>query len=263
MAPVKSICESKNFTVQINNPGEIIIAAIISQGRHMGNRQLKKKILALLKNEAFEKSLQEICQIPARQAVNPLFSFFYNPDELVKWRAVTAMGAVVARLAHKDLESARVVMRRLMWNLNDESGGIGWGSPEALGEIMARQDRLAKEYAGILVSYINEAGNFIEHEMLQRGVLWGLGRLAHTHPELVQDAPAYLLPFMRSEDAVHRGLAVWVAGAIPSEITQPLLKHLVTDEARVKIFINMQMMERSVGQLAVEALARTSHGKHP
>lgn len=223
----------------------------------MGSRQLKKILPALLKNEEFEKSLEEICILPARRVVNPLFSFFYNPDELVKWRAVTAMGVVVARLAHEDFESARIVMRRLMWNLNDESGGIGWGSPEAMGEIMARHDRLAKEYACILVSYINEAGNFLEHEMLQRGVLWGLGRLAHSRPERVRDAAAYLCPFMRSKDAVHRGLAAWTAGAIPSEMTESLLKHLVTDEAKINIFIGIHLEERTVGQLAVEALSRT------
>jgi hypothetical protein len=223
----------------------------------MGNRHLKKKFLALLRNEEFEKSLEEICLLPVRRVVNPLFSFFYHTDELVKWRAITAMGVVVARLAHEDFESARIVIRRLMWNLNDESGGIGWGSPEAMGEIMARHDRLAKEYACILVSYINEAGNFLEHEMLQRGVLWGLGRLAHARSELVRDAAAYLPLFMRSKDAVHRGLAAWVAGAIPSEMTESLLKHLVTDEARINIFINMNLEERTVGQLAVEALSRT------
>jgi len=221
----------------------------------MGIRQLKKILPALLKNEAFEKSLEEICLIPARRVVNPLFSFFYNTDELIKWRAVTAMGVVVSRLANEDLESARIVMRRLMWNLNDESGGIGWGSPEAMGEIMARHDSLAKEYACILVSYINEAGNFLEHEMLQRGVLWGLGRLAHTRPDLVRDAAAYLPPFMRSKDAAHRGLAAWVAGAIPSKMTKSLLKHLVTDETRINIFINMNLVERTVGQLAIEALS--------
>ncbi|MEA3417440.1 MAG: hypothetical protein U9R02_15080 [Thermodesulfobacteriota bacterium] len=53
------------------------------------------------------------------------------------------MGVVVSNLADHDMESARVIMRRLIWNLNDESGGIGWGSPEAMGEIMARNNRLA------------------------------------------------------------------------------------------------------------------------
>jgi hypothetical protein len=124
----------------------------------MKGRKLKKKILELLGSNDLEKSLDEICQLPARQAVNPLFSFFYSTNELIKWRAITAMGAVVSRLAEQDMESARVVMRRLIWNLNDESGGIGWSSPEAMGEIMARHFRLAEEYAFLLVSYVNEQG---------------------------------------------------------------------------------------------------------
>jgi hypothetical protein len=167
------------------------------------------------------------------------------------------MGAVVARLAQQDIESSRVVMRRLMWNLNDESGGIGWGAPEAMGEIMARHEKLAEEYASILVSYINQSGNFIEHEILQRGVLWGLGRLAYARPELVANAAAFLLPFMRSNDAIHRGLAAWVSGALSSEITTPLLQDLVADEARITIFINMNLVESTVGKLAQEALSRT------
>jgi hypothetical protein len=222
----------------------------------MGNRQLKKKILELLDSDDLEKSLDEICQYPARKAVNPLFSFFYSTNELIKWRAITAMGAVVSNLAEQDMESARVVMRRLIWNLNDESGGIGWGSPEAMGEIMARHLRLAEEYAFLLVSYVNEQGNYMEHPILQRGVLWGLGRLAHSRPELVNPAAPFLLPFMRSQDAIHRGLAVWTAGVLDSELTKPLLQYLSNDNAIIKIFIDMNLIERTVGQLALEALSK-------
>ncbi|MBU4421299.1 MAG: hypothetical protein KKH84_09905, partial [Proteobacteria bacterium] len=104
-----------------------------------GFRTLKKKILELLNNNDLEKSIVKILELPARQVVNPLFSFLYNADELLKWKAVIAMGAVVSDLADHNMESARIVMRRLLWNLNDESGGIGWGSPEAMGEIMKSQ----------------------------------------------------------------------------------------------------------------------------
>ena len=222
----------------------------------MGNRQLKKKILDLLGSNDLEKSLDEICQLPARKAVNPLFSFFYSTNELIKWRAITAMGAVVSGLAEQDMESSRVVMRRLIWNLNDESGGIGWGSPEAMGEIMARHFRLAEEYAFLLVSYVNEQGNYLEHPILQRGVLWGLGRLAHSRPRLVNHAAPFLPPFMRSQDAIHRGLAAWTAGALDGALTKPLLQHLSNDNATVKIFIDMQFIEVTVGQLALEALSK-------
>jgi len=95
--------------------------------------------------------------------INPLFSFLYNNDEQVRWRTVTAFGAVVAKLADEDMEAARIIMRRLMWNLNDESGGIGWGSPEAMGETLARHEGLAKEYARILLSYARQDGNYLEH----------------------------------------------------------------------------------------------------
>jgi len=222
----------------------------------MGNRQLKKTILRLLNNKNFEESLGKICSLPARQAVNPLFSFFYHPEEWIKWRAVAAMGAVVSHLAHRDIESARIVMRRLMWNLNDESGGIGWSSPEAMGEIMARHDGLAEEYACMLVSYINPSVNFIEHEILQRGVLWGLGRLAHARPELVKTADTFLPPFMHSKDAIHRGLSAWVAGALASEVTKPFLEHLVSDDSKIRIFVDLYIVELSVGQLAREALEK-------
>jgi hypothetical protein len=91
-------------------------------------------------------------------------------EEKVKCAAVKAMGAVVAKLADHNMEAARIIVRRLMWNLNDESGGIGWGSPEAMGEILARHRGLAGEYAHILISYIREDGNYLENQVLQEGV---------------------------------------------------------------------------------------------
>jgi len=221
----------------------------------MGIREIKKKILQLLKDEGFDKSLEKIRQLPERQAINPLFSFFFNTNELIKWRSITAVGVVVSQLADKDMESARVVMRRLIWNLNDESGGIGWGSPEAMGEIMAQHGRLAEEYARLLVSYMDEKGNFIEHDKLQRGVLWGVGRLAHARPSLISYAADLLPPYMRSEDAIHRGLAAWIAGAIHAKTDRSLLQHLAMDHSTINIYIDLRLVERTVSQLAVEALS--------
>ena len=221
----------------------------------MGTREIKKKVFELLKDETFDKSLEKIRQLPERQAINPLFSFFFNTNELIKWRSVTAMGVVVSQLADKEMESARVVMRRLMWSLNDESGGIGWSSPEAMGEIMAQHGRLAEEYAHLLVSYMDEKGNFIEHDKLQRGVLWGVGRLARARPWLISYAAALLPPYMRSEDAICRGLAAWIAGAIHAKTAISLLKRLTMDHSTINIYIDTCLVERTVGQLAEEALS--------
>ena len=182
--------------------------------KELKGRDFKRKVIDLLKADDFAGVLETFRSYPARRVINPLFSCLCSTEPQIKWRAVTALGAVVANLAQDDMESARVVMRRMIWNLNDESGGIGWGVPETMGEVMARHEGLAREYVNILVSYIREDGNFLEYEPLQQGVLWGLGRLAQTSPELLQDAGAHLHPFLSSEDATLRGLAAWILGLL-------------------------------------------------
>jgi len=216
----------------------------------MSGKKLKKKILQILTQNNFEKDIMEISGFTARAVVNPLFSFFYNRDELVKWRAVTAMGLVVSNLADHDIESARVVMRRLIWNLNDESGGIGWGSPEAMGDIMARHEGLAKEYYTILISYIIPDRNYIEHEILQRGVLWGIGRLAHARPHLVKDFVHLLYNYMESPDPALRGLAAWTAGLFDCETMSRLFRRLENDQAKLTFYIDGTVEEVTVAQLS-------------
>jgi len=221
--------------------------------QRLPGRQLKSKILSLLCQDDLNQALAIIERLPARQAVNPLFSFFYNSDEQIRWRAIIAMGAVVARLAETDQESARVVMRRLMWNLNDESGGIGWGSPEAMGEILARSPLLAKEFAHILVSYIREDMNYLEHEGLQRGVLWGLARLAESRPELIRPAAPYLVPYMKAPDPILRGLAARTATALGDDASRAACACLANDRAQVRVFMNNRMVECTVAELAIQS----------
>ena len=223
--------------------------------RHQtSSRQLKKKIQKLLLQQNFESGLAEIGRMPARRAINPLFSFLCSLDELLKWRAVTAMGEVVDRLAGTDMESARVIMRRYMWQLNDESGGIGWGCPEAMGEIMARNDNLADEFWCILISYIRPDGNFLEHEVLQRGVLWGVGRLAHARPQLLKTSVDYLHPYMQSDDPHLRGLAAWAAGALQNPDTTAILNQLKDDSTKLSHYLDGHIKRRSVSEIAQKAL---------
>ena len=218
------------------------------------SRKLKIKILQLLEQKDFPKALEHIKKFPLKAAVGPLFSFFYNKDDLVRWRAITAMGLVVSNLADTDMESARVVMRRLMWNLNDESGGIGWGSPEAMGEIMARHRRLADEYQNILVSYLCEDGNYIEYEMLQRGVLWGVGRLAHARPDLLYNCSHLLIPYLSAPDPYLKGLAAWAAGPLDLSPVRDHLEILLENHLTIRIFLNMELVDRKVSRLASESL---------
>jgi len=221
----------------------------------ISGRNLKREIRLTLRSGDINSAMEIITKMPPKRAVNPLFSFLCSTDEWLRWRAVTAMGHVVSNLAEADLESARVIMRRFLWQLNDESGGIGWGCPESMGEIMFRCERLADEYGCILISYIQPQGNYLEHEMLQRGVLWGIGRLAHSRPRVVKDGVVYLLPYMQSEDPHLRGLAAWAVSPLSSPEAIPRLKLLCHDPSELTLYDNNKLNRCTVSQLAKQALS--------
>jgi len=224
------------------------------RNKKLGGRKLKQTVAEFLQTEDFAKGLSEISRLPPRQVVNPLFSFLCSIDERVKWRAITAMGKVISNLAGSDLESARVIMRRFIWQLNDESGGIGWGCPESMAEAMVQNENLAEEFWRLLISYIQPDCNYLEHPVLQRGVLWGVGRLAHSRPRYAYPAAPHLLPYMESADPIHRGLAAWAAGPIAGKEILPRLEKLIRDQSLLAVYCEGQMVQHSVGQLAQAAL---------
>lgn len=217
----------------------------------IGVRKLKKLVLDSLKGNDIHRNLNNLSLFPPRQVVNPLIQLLNSTEELIKWRAVTALGCIVSDLADKNLESARDIMRRLMWRLNSESGGIGWGSAEAMGEIMAQNETLANEYASILLSYIDTGENYIENENLQKGVLWALGRLAREKPEHLDKGAFLLIPFLDSPDSHLRGLAAWTAYALDSVATNTRLKKMREDTESLTIYLNHRLIVCQIKDVAI------------
>jgi len=186
---------------------------------------LKREVLKLLETEDLPTVKEKILSFPPRKVINPLIGALCHREEAVRWKAVAAIGVVVARIAAEDLERARVVIRRFMWMLNEESGGMAWGVPEAMAESLANSRALAEEYTSILISYGWEEGNFLEYPPAQRGVVWGVGRLAQVFPDLLKKfrAPEYLLPLSSSEDPFVRAFWVWSYGQMGKEVLGELL----------------------------------------
>ncbi len=150
-------------------------------------RKIKPVVLSILEHPDFKNILQKIHELSPQKTINALFSFLCSADKSIKNNAIIAMGEVVSRMAETNLEPARRVMRRLIWSLNEESGWIGWGSAEAMGEIMARNNTLAHEYHKMLISYVTEGDNYLLYDKLREEVMQGLKRLSQVHPQLVQE----------------------------------------------------------------------------
>lgn len=222
----------------------------------MKGRIRRAELQEILEENDLSVRLARMRRFPTSKLINALFTFLYSQQEIIKRRAVSSMGIFVADLANQDMESAKIVLRRLMWNLNDESGGIGWGSPEAMGEILARHSGLAAIYAPILLSYADKNGNYLELPMLQRGLLYGILRLSEERPEFLKDSFSHLMAYLDADDAALRGISAEILGRIEAREALDALSAITEDRAVYRVFQNDRIVTRTVADSAREALSR-------
>lgn len=172
---------------------------------------LKREIWALLENTGLEELKEALRPYPPSKRVSFLIGAFLHPKEDVRWKAIFAFGFTVAEISELDMERARILIRRLMWMLNEESGGMAWGVGEAFAEALYNSEALKREYLQIYVSYIWPEGNYLEYPPAQRGILWGVGRLAQRYLEdlLKISAQEYLILHLDSEDPLVVFYSLW------------------------------------------------------
>lgn len=223
-------------------------------------RALKKRMLELLAKPTWRQDLEHIAgQHQIKSLISPLFSSLLNPDPAVKWHGISGFGLLVGeKLAGEQMEKARIVMRRLMWSLNDESGGIGWGAPEAMAEIMANNPKLADEYASILRNYLREREdgpeNFLELPELRRGALWGVARLAQANPGQAEDSIPDFIANLESGDPETVAISLWGLGTLKAAgAAESIEKHLERQE-EATLYIDEELALFTLGRLAEKAL---------
>ena len=222
--------------------------------RALSGRTVKKAVFAILGADDWEARLSELAAYPEEKVIGPLFSALCNSDLLIRWHAVTAFGLVMPSLAAGNMERARVVMRRFIWNLNDESGGIGWGAPEAMGEIMANTPSLAKEFHSILIHYIfdrdGKPDSFLEHVPLRRGAFWGIGRLLHNRPDLAPKVlPMLIKQLEREEDPEIIGLAILALGFSNDLNARAAVTPFLNDPRTIEIYQDRRLHTVTIKEL--------------
>ena len=215
-------------------------------------RDLKKRAGDLLASG----DLDGLAALPARKAASPLIGFLCSGDETIRWRAVEALGSITAGLFRAEPEAARVIVRRLLWMLSDESGGMGWGAAEAMGEILAQDaGRLACEFHRVLTSYLDPRGNLLDNPLLLRGAVWAAGRLAGARPDLAADAAPLLADLLADPDPFLRGLAAWALSRLAPQAHREALEALLADPSPLSLWENGALAPVTVAEMAARALA--------
>jgi len=115
-----------------------------------------------------------------RRALAILVRISYDRETLAAWRAIKAVGLAAEALVKTEYEFLRETVRKLLWSLSDESGGIGWSAPELLGEIVSADPKRLSDIIP-LIAQVYE----VEEEVFRPGVVYALARVAETAPEQV------------------------------------------------------------------------------
>jgi HEAT repeat protein len=136
----------------------------------------------------------------SRDPLGGLFSLTYDKDDLTRWRAIEAIGIAGAQLAKTDLERVREFIRRLLWLMNDESGGVGWHAPEAIGELLFRTPSLIEQYGRLLPQFLSEPPFAV-------GAHFAIARIAPLDRELISECSGTLRESLKSEEPTIRAYA--------------------------------------------------------
>ncbi len=206
-------------------------------------RHLRHKIVALLLDGDFQ-GLTELAGNNTGVAAI-LMQFFYDPSDLLHWRALEGLGYVAG--AHP--EQVGKLINRLLYLLNEDSGSNGWGAAAALGEIGRHQVSLVQEIIPMFVG-------FLEEPFSREPMLWGVGRMAEEHSELLDEVLPHIVSFLSGSEPRLRGLAAWSLGKGRYRPAAEALAALSGDDHGIELYDRGQLIQTTVGQVAREALAR-------
>ncbi len=173
----------------------------------------------------------------------------YNPVEDQRWATAYVLGQVCARLSTRKPGPVADLMHRLFVACSD-SAAASWGAVEAIGSIIAARSDLYGAFTRHLLNYLNDDSTRLQ-------VLWALGTVAESRPDLIRKMPFYdLFDLFDSPEPAVRGLSVRLFGNIRAREVVSRIESLLDDTSAVTYYNKGKAVSSSVGQLAEEALGR-------
>jgi hypothetical protein len=204
----------------------------------MSQLEMKKFILHALEMN----DLDDVVRLAQkdRKTLSLLIRMAYDKETLVGWRAIKAVGRIAKVLVKTEHEFLRIAIRKLLWSLSDESGGIGWAAPELLGEIVSADP----EGFADIIPLIAEVYN-IEEKTFRPGVMYALVRIAEVSPELVADYQKIIIRSLMDTDPLIKIYTLEMVGLVWTIVCN---KNLWSMEYQKKIdsLVNKMKIDKGV-----------------
>ena len=213
---------------------------------------MKNRIKELLTLQAYDQLADMAGQ--DKGIIRGLISLSYDKQDVMSWRAIEAIGVISRTFSKGRIDILRETIRRLLWSMGEESGGIGWSAAEMLGEIVTGDPDAFNEIIPILWS-------FREEEMFRAGIVWAMGRIAMIRPELVAFIIHDLPEMLEDRNPAVRGYTVLLMGILPEALNagtgRQQISKLLGDSSPVPVYNGGELLTQTVGEIAGEVLHKT------
>jgi len=170
----------------------------------------------------------------------------YEPDPAARYRIAWIIGQVCGRIATREPGPVADLLHRLFEACSD-SAASSWGMGETIGAIIAARPDIYGAFTRHLVNFMGDPGT-------REAVLWGLGEIAATRPDLIRKTPFYsLFPILNHSDPIMRGLTLRILGRIKAKEAGLQIMALQNDASSVTIYEQGTLVTTTVAELSAAA----------
>lgn len=186
-----------------------------------------------------------------RKMLRFLQRLLYEPDTGARYRIAWVLGQVSGRVATREPGPVADLLHRLFEACSD-SAASSWGMVEAIGAIIAARP-------DIYGAFTRHLFNFMGDPATREAVLWGLGEIAATRPDLIRKTPFYsLFPVLNHSNPVFRGLTLRLLGRIRAKEAGFQILGLQHDATPITLYEQGMPYATTVAELSAQA-TRTIH----
>jgi len=185
-----------------------------------------------------------------RKVLSLLVRMAYDKETLVGWRAIKAIGLSAKAIVKTDYDFLREAVRKLLWSLSDESGGIGWAAPEILGEIVSADPERFSDIIPLIAEVYD-----IEEKVFRPGILYALGRIAEASPDLVMPFKDLIKRALSEGEPLSRVFALDLLKTLKSrlgkedrDILAEITQNLLADHSEAWVYKHDRFVSVEIGE---------------
>jgi hypothetical protein len=173
--------------------------------------------------------------------------FLYEPDDAKRWKIISLIGEICSRVATRKPGMVSDFLH-ILFEACADSSAANWGAVETIGSVIAGRPDIYGSFTRHLLSYVGDPSTQVE-------VLWALGSIAESRPDLVRNTPFYqLIGLLNSPDPAVQAHMLRLLGRLQAMEVIGSIEALQEKTEPVTIYENGLPVQTDVGSLAKEAI---------